>query len=88
MDRHVGVADQRCQLVDDVTGDEALVPPVPRHADLMDHLAVDREGPQPPGDQRLGADLGAGRADAHPVEILDALVGGQLGRELDEQLRL
>src|SRR2546421_7428525 len=38
VDRHVGIADERGQLVDDVTGDDALVAPVPRHADLVDGL--------------------------------------------------
>src|SRR5204862_7139693 len=43
VDGHVGVAHERRQLVDHITGDDALVAPVPRHPHLVDRLAVDRE---------------------------------------------
>src|SRR6202022_2959373 len=36
VNRHVGIADKRRQLIDDIAGDEAFVTPVPRHSDMWD----------------------------------------------------
>src|SRR5439155_20736215 len=88
VNRHVRIADQRGQLVHDVAAGEALVAPVPRHADLVHDLAVDGERTQATGDQRLRADLAARARDRDPVEIRDLLFPGELGTELDEELRL
>src|SRR5688572_16843541 len=74
MDRDVGIADERGELIHHVAGADAFPAPVPRHTDLMHDPAVDRERPQPPRHQRLGAHLRAWRADPHPVEIANTLL--------------
>ena len=86
--RNVRIGDQGRQLVDDVSGRQAFITPVPGHADLVDDFAVDSERPHPPRDQSLGADLRARAEDSAPVEILDAFLLSQLGTDLDEEFGL
>src|SRR5688572_17384150 len=78
VDGHVGIAHERGELVARVARAESLVAPVPRQADLVDDLSVDAQRPQPARHERLGADGGARTADLHPVDVLDALLGGKL----------
>ena len=54
----------------------------------MHDFAVNREGAHSARDQSLGPDLRARARDLAPVEILDSLLFGQLGTDLDEQFGL
>jgi hypothetical protein len=57
-------------------------------SDVMDALAGEHERAQTAGDERLCPYRCARRGDAHPIEVADAFLPGELGRELDEELRL
>src|SRR5688572_22148192 len=87
MDRDVRIAHERRQLVAGVTRAEPLIAPVPGHADLVDDLPVDAQGPQTARDERLRADAGARAGDFDPVQILEPFLGGELWTDLDEHLR-
>src|SRR5687767_10130996 len=52
VDGYVRIAHERGELVARVARAEALVAPVPRHADLMDDLAADPQRPHTPRHER------------------------------------
>src|SRR5687767_6105660 len=88
VNRYIWIADERRELVHHSTGDDTFISPVPWHADLVNRPAVDLQRPKPPRDERLGADFRTRARHAHPVEIADAFLGGELGTDLHEQFRL
>ena len=61
---------------------------MPGHADLVDDLALDRERAHPAGNERLGSDGATRTRNLDPIEVRDFFLGGQLGTDLDEELRL
>src|SRR5262249_3481588 len=75
MNRHVRIADEGGEIINDVAGGDALIAPVPGQADVMDGLldvlvadaVADAEGLDAAGDERLGADRAARGRDHHPV---------------------
>src|SRR5207249_11810196 len=63
MNRHIRVADQRGQVVDDVAGGDALVTPVPRQADVVHAAVAELVRPDAARNQCLGPDRGTRRGD-------------------------
>ena len=63
MDRHVRVAHQGSQVVNDVASHNPLVAPVPWDSDMVDDFARDRERTDSRCDQSLGSDRGARSRD-------------------------
>src|SRR3984957_15247339 len=57
VNRYVGIADQRRQLVHDIAGHQPFITPMPGHSDVMEGLAVDLQRAQAPRDQCLRTDL-------------------------------
>src|SRR5205809_5306194 len=88
VNRNVRIADQRCQLVDDIAFGNPLVTPMPGHADLVNDLTFNGERAQPAGDERLGADGATRTRDLDPVKVRDLLLGGEFRADLDEKLGL
>src|SRR5215510_259023 len=88
VNRHVGIAHQRRQLVDHVPFGESFPTPMPGHADVMNQLAVEREGTNAPRHQRLGPDACPRRGDPAPVEVSNAFFGGELRTDFDEEFWL
>ena len=54
----------------------------------MDYAPLDNKGPQPPRHHRTGLDSTARRSDRHPAAVNNTALGGQLGAQLCEHLRL
>src|SRR5579859_5396652 len=88
VDARVGVFDEGAEVVGDAALCDAAEAEVPRHADLVDRLAVDGERLEPPSDQRPRLGLAAQRRDGDPLTVVHAEIGRQLGAEFDEALRL
>src|SRR6202022_1543129 len=88
VNRHVGIAAKRRQLIDDIAGAEAFATPGPRHSDMMDGPAIDLERTKAACDEGFRSDLRSRARDAHPVEILNSLFLRQLRADLHQQLRL
>src|SRR5918995_3532012 len=84
----VGLEGDRHQVVDDVAPDQTVRSPVIREADSVDLLAFEIVDWDAVGDQGLAMDLAAARRDGHPARVIHALLGGQLGADLAEQLGL
>src|SRR3954453_24016619 len=76
VDGDVGVTDHQREVVGNGSGDEPLVAPVPRQADVMDGLAADGHRAHAPGHQRLGSDLGTRGDHPHYLGVGDALLSG------------
>ena len=64
-DVRVGVADAGGEIVGDVAGHDSRIAPVPGQADLVDQPAVDEEGLEALGDERVDLD-GAPRCSRSP----------------------
>src|SRR3989454_386381 len=69
VDRHIGVTHPGGEIVDHISGGEPHPTPVPGHADMVDEFAADAHHADTIGHERLGANVTARRADAHPVEV-------------------
>src|SRR5687767_10718317 len=72
----IRVADKRGEIVDDIPDSYAFVPPMPRHADLMDNLATDRKRAYALGYQGLGSDGAAWRRDGDEFRVVDTFLSG------------
>src|SRR5205809_6391381 len=72
VNRNVRIADQRCQLVDDIAFGNHLVTPMPGHADLLNDLTFNGERAQPAGEERYGAegDKMSGELDRYKICVL------------------
>src|SRR5580700_4893555 len=57
VNRYVGIADQRRQLVDDLALHEPFITPMPGHSDVVDGLAIYLQRAQAPRHQCLRADM-------------------------------
>src|ERR1700678_665293 len=57
VDRYVGIADQRRQLVYNIAGHQPFITPMPGHSDVVDGLAIDLQRAQAPRDQCLRTDM-------------------------------
>ena len=68
-DAHVGLFADRQQVVHDVAGDEAAVPPVIRQSDLVHALPVDPQRRHARRHQRARLDRAARSGDGHPVAV-------------------
>ena len=62
--------------------------PVIGKPDLVDHAAPYLERRHPMGDEHPRLDGGASRGDRRPAPVLQPALGGKLGRDLTEELRL
>src|SRR5215213_5202275 len=82
MNRHIGIADHRGEGVHHVASSDALPAPVPGHPDLMHDFVAQLERPHSASHQCLGPDLRPGRADPHPLGVLDPFLARQFGRDL------
>src|SRR6266404_6602 len=59
MNRYIRIADQRCELVDNVARYQTFVPPVKRHAYMVNRLFVNLQRAQSTRHERLGPHLSA-----------------------------
>src|SRR5215217_6273415 len=88
VDGDVGFQRDRHQVVDDVAPDETVGTPVVGEADGVDLLSLEVVDRDAVCDQGLAVDLTPARRDGDPAGIVNALLDGQLGADLAEQLRL
>src|ERR1700677_832797 len=88
VNRYIGIADKRRQLVHDIAGHKPFITPMPGHSDVVDGLAIDLQRAQAPRDQCLRTDMRSRASYSDPVEILNAFFLRQLRTDLHKQLGL